>query len=138
MSRGTGSLQERIIQELTRRRYRGLTLLELRGEIYGWRPCRRGVHRDGSIGHWTPVSHDDHALRRALDGLIRREQVTVVHMHHTPRGHHRRRYVLRAPVDDPPCSAGVAVPDVYRAGTTPKHFNPAILQNQGSHPCPNP
>jgi hypothetical protein len=92
MSRALGRLQLGIIGELSKRGARGLTIVELRGEIYGWRPCRTGIYRDGYDGRWRPVTSEDRTLRRAVAGLVRRGVVREIE-YERPQPHQtRRRY----------------------------------------------
>ena len=78
MSRGIGRLQRQAL-ELLAHAPLALSLLELRGELYGWRPTRRGVPLAGRSGSWSPIRRDDRRLRRALAGLERRGLIVLEH-----------------------------------------------------------
>jgi hypothetical protein len=77
VSRGPGQL-ERLVHQIVTASDEPLRLLEIRGELWGWRPDRRGLIRHGQPGRWAPTRRDDRALRRALARLVRNGAITVV------------------------------------------------------------
>jgi hypothetical protein len=93
MSRGFGALQRLLLAMLAAAGSGGIALMELRGRVLGWRPCRRGVPVVGRSGRWSPAG-DDKSLRRAIAGLVRRGLVMEV-------GGSRRIYALATASDLP-------------------------------------
>lgn len=95
MSRGIGGMQRRLLA-LLREAPAGLSLIELRGAVIGWRQVvnGRGVLRASLRGRWSPAGRDDRALRRALAGLVERGLVDV--RHHLPAGWRRARAIYCA------------------------------------------
>lgn len=88
MSRGPGRLELKV-REIVSSSDEPLRLVEIRGELWGWRRERYGLIRHGQPGRWATARRDDRALRRALARLVRNGAVTAVGSTDGRLGHKR-------------------------------------------------
>ncbi len=99
MGRGLGGVQRRLLELIASSGTDGVTVPELRGRLYGWRPSRRGRQLPERPGRWVPALKDDRAVRRALATLVGRGAIERIN--ERPHGWTRKRprYRLRRTED---------------------------------------